>query len=170
MTKLREELQRLSRRIWQFLHSSTGDNKPREKLQNNTLRHCITLPANCNYGDLQDEMIHDHLVVGIRNNPATDGCRSNTGKGQESHPTKRIHSWATVSFEQRHNHQSYRRRKERKFLRPKPAYCEAVQIPTTPQPTTAKHKTLHEVWKISAQQREMPRTGIAMPQVQSQRT
>ena len=30
------------------------------------------LASNCNYGDLQDEMIRDRLVVGIRNNSLSE--------------------------------------------------------------------------------------------------
>ena len=61
------------------MHCLTDDNKLREKLQNSTSRHCTYhLASNCNYGDLQDKK--EQFAV----KTATDRCRSNTRKYQES--------------------------------------------------------------------------------------
>ena len=51
------------------------------------------LAENRNYGDLRDEMIRDHLVVGHQRSlsitTATVGCRTNPREGEDSNPTMR---------------------------------------------------------------------------------
>ena len=51
------------------------------------------LAADCNFGELKDELIRDRIVVGIRDasfvREITNGSEADAGKSQNSHPTNR---------------------------------------------------------------------------------
>ena len=60
------------------------------------------LASNRNYGDLQDEMIRDRLVIGIRNNSLSEQLQMEVDLMLErprKPSDKKSCAWAAISFE-----------------------------------------------------------------------